>query len=115
MSDILRLVGKRIRDIRKQKGLSQEQLGEKAGVHFSYIGGVERAEKNISLINLEKIAEALEVSVYELFYYAKAQIDFRTEKDSEVQQIFTLLLNQNEANIRKARKLLEQIFSDDLQ
>lgn len=42
---ILRMVGTRVRDLRKKKGLSQEELGERAGVHFSYIGGVERAEK----------------------------------------------------------------------
>lgn len=67
MKDIKRLVGERIRDFRKEKGLSQEELGEKAGFHFTHIGVVERGEKNASLDTLNKIAEALDVEIVELF------------------------------------------------
>ncbi|WP_249923436.1 helix-turn-helix domain-containing protein [Paenibacillus sp. RS8] len=51
---ILKLVGSKIREIRKSQGLSQEQLGEKAGFHFSYIGGLERGERNVTLSNLPR-------------------------------------------------------------
>jgi transcriptional regulator with XRE-family HTH domain len=52
--------------LRKSKKLSQEELAHKADVHRTYIGMIERAEKNITLINIEKIAKALEVEISEL-------------------------------------------------
>ncbi|BAY63070.1 helix-turn-helix transcriptional regulator [Calothrix sp. FACHB-1219] len=59
--------GKKVRKERLKKGLSQEKLAEIAGVHRTYIGMVERAEKNITLLNIEKIAIALNIEVSELF------------------------------------------------
>ena len=59
-------IGNNIRTIRQAKGLSQEKLAELANVHRTYIGMIERAEKNITLVSLEKIAMALEVSIKEL-------------------------------------------------
>ena len=58
--------GKRVRDERTKLGLSQEKLGEKAKVHRTYIGMIERAEKNITLTNMEKIAKALGTTVSNL-------------------------------------------------
>jgi len=66
-SDILRKFGEKVRKQRKQKKLSQEALAEKAGLHRTYIGMIERAEKNITLINIEKIANALEISIKDFF------------------------------------------------
>jgi transcriptional regulator with XRE-family HTH domain len=65
--DILANFGKKVRLLRKEKGLSQEDLSYKAQLHRTYIGMIERAEKNITLINIEKIAKALEVDIIELF------------------------------------------------
>ena len=61
--EILIKFGQRVRQLRKEKNLSQEELSFKAGVHRTYIGMIERAEKNITLINIEKIANALEISI----------------------------------------------------
>ena len=61
--EILVKFGEKVRNIRKEKGLSQEQLAFKAGLHRTYIGMIERAEKNITLINIEKIASALEIKI----------------------------------------------------
>lgn len=66
-SDILKKFGIKVRDLRKQRNLSQEELADKAGLHRTYIGMIERAEKNITLINIEKIANALEVSIKDFF------------------------------------------------
>jgi transcriptional regulator with XRE-family HTH domain len=52
---------KRVRELRLRKDISQERLGEIAGLHRTYIGMIERAEKNITLVNLEKVAKALGV------------------------------------------------------
>ena len=59
--------GERVRELRKQKGLSQEALALACDLDRTYIGGVERGERNISLINICKIAEALGVNAKELF------------------------------------------------
>mgnify|MGYP005996343093 CR=1 FL=1 len=59
--------GQKVREIRKLKGLSQDQLAYKANLHRTYIGMIERAEKNITLINIEKISDALEININELF------------------------------------------------
>lgn len=65
--DVLIKFGKRVREIRKEKGLSQEKLSFKADLHRTYIGMIERAEKNITLSNIEKIAKGLEVKINDLF------------------------------------------------
>lgn len=64
---ILIKFGQRVRELRLKQNISQEKLAEKANVHRTYIGMIERAEKNITLINIEKIAKALKVNIYDLF------------------------------------------------
>ena len=65
--EILIKFGERVRLLRKEKKLSQEELSFRANLHRTYIGIIERAEKNITLINIEKIATALNVDIKELF------------------------------------------------
>ena len=59
--------GKRLRKLRQAKGFSQESLAHACGLDRTYIGGVERGERNISLLNMHKIALALEMSPREFF------------------------------------------------
>ena len=66
-SEILIFFGDRVRELRTNKNLSQEQLANLANVHRTYIGMIERAEKNITLINIEKIAKALEIELKDFF------------------------------------------------
>ncbi|MGF7048395.1 transcriptional regulator with XRE-family HTH domain [Paenibacillus sp. DS2015] len=108
MSEILKLVGERIKDIRKLRGLSQEALAEKAGFNQSYIGFIERAERNISMMNLEKIAGALDVGVYELFTYLKEQEGLIEE--SPVKDILSLLRERDLKDLEMARNVLTEIF-----
>lgn len=61
--EILIAFGDKIRELRKEKGLSQEELADKADLHRTYIGMIERAEKNITLLNIKKIAVALDVEI----------------------------------------------------
>lgn len=63
---ILLRFGQSVQQHRKALGLSQEQLADKAGVHRTYIGMIERAEKNITLCNMDKIAKALELDIKDL-------------------------------------------------
>jgi transcriptional regulator with XRE-family HTH domain len=63
---ILKRFGANVQKARKQKGWSQEDLAKKCRLHRTYIGGIERGERNISLINLNKIATALDVKIDDL-------------------------------------------------
>jgi transcriptional regulator with XRE-family HTH domain len=58
--------GKRVQEERIKRGISQERLGEIAKVHRTYIGMIERAERNITLTSMEKIAKALKVDIRDL-------------------------------------------------
>lgn len=58
--------GKRVREVRKAKGISQERLAEIAGIDRSYMGNIERGEKNITLKKAYEICDALEVSICKL-------------------------------------------------
>lgn len=60
-------LGERVRALRKEAGLSQEELADAAGLHRTYIGAIERGERNISLINIVQIARALRVKPAYLF------------------------------------------------
>ena len=67
MADIQKKFGQRIKELRKQKKLSQERLASKSGLHRTYISDIERGSRNVSLKNIEKIAKALSISIIELF------------------------------------------------
>jgi transcriptional regulator with XRE-family HTH domain len=66
-TSIILLFGLKVRELRKQKEISQEKLAELAGLHRTYIGMIERGEKNLTLLNIEKIALALNVKIIDLF------------------------------------------------
>ncbi|UNK05506.1 helix-turn-helix transcriptional regulator [Psychrobacter raelei] len=63
---ILIKFGQRIRSLRKERGLSQEQLAERAGFHRNYVGMIERGERNPSLLNIEVFAKTFGMSLSEL-------------------------------------------------
>ncbi len=68
-SNILIQFGKNISKLRKYQNLSQEQLADKSGLHRTHIGMIERAERNITLLNIEKLANGLGVEIDELFRF----------------------------------------------
>lgn len=65
--EILLKFGEKVRQERLRQNLSQEELASRAGVHRTYIGMIERAEKNITLENIKKIAKALNTQIEHLF------------------------------------------------
>lgn len=67
MTDIRKQFGNHLRKLRQDRGLTQEQLADKAKMHFTYIGQIERGVRNPSLINLHKLAIALDVDGGQLF------------------------------------------------
>ena len=65
--DVRVTFGRRVRTLRKREGLSQERLALRCGLDRTYIGGVERGERNISIVNIEKIARAIGLPLRDLF------------------------------------------------
>lgn len=65
--DIGLLFGQRLRELRQKQGLSQEELGFRAGLHRTYVGGIERGERNVTLKNIQRLADALGVDIRALF------------------------------------------------
>ncbi|MFC5469258.1 helix-turn-helix domain-containing protein [Cohnella suwonensis] len=110
--DVLKLVGRRIRGLRKERGMSQELLGEKGGFHYSYIGQIERGEKNISLLNLAKIADALDVGLAQLFSFVDVE-EKRTESEADVQEILTTLRGQRPDQVKMVRNVVREILGEN--
>ena len=71
MKTIEERFGHRVRELREAKGLSQEELAFKVGVHRTYLGGIERGERNPSLKNIDLVAKALGISLAELFLFGE--------------------------------------------
>lgn len=103
MSIIAKSVGQRIRNHRTRLGLSQEKLAELSGCHPTYIGQVERGEKNATLESIEKIAVALEIPLSELF--EKLSGEGSTENDIPI-KCYDLLSSKN----KEEQELLYQIL-----
>lgn len=107
---VLQMIGRRIREIRNQKKLSQEELGELAGFHFSYIGGVERAEKNITLLNLQKISDALDVPVHELFLFGRHLQKGNSDKDRLINELILKVAHFKESDIKRIILFIDEFF-----
>ena len=107
MSDIAKAVGQRIRNYRTQKGLSQEKLAELSGCHPTYIGQLERGEKNATLESIERITSALDITLSKLFEKLDGQdgdlrnipldcYEFLSAKSKEEQeQLYKILLEMD--------------------
>ena len=104
MSNIAKILGQRIRNYRTEKGWSQEKLAELSGCHHTYIGQIERGEKNATVESIEKISVALNIPLSKLFEKLGAEdggarniplecyefVSAKTKKEQE--QIYSILL-----------------------
>ena len=104
MSDIAKIIGQRIRNYRTQKGLSQEKLAELAGCHPTYIGQLERGEKNATLESVEKIASAMDISLSELFDKLG-----KSGGNNIAAKCYDLVASKNEAEQKQLYKMLQEM------
>lgn len=108
MADVKREFGARVRFLRQQAGLSQERLAAKAGLHTTYISGVERGEYNVSLQNIVKLARALGVPVTELFGGETAPAT-PTETERLRLHILKMLQRQSVARLRTIANVVREL------
>lgn len=104
MSDIAKIIGQRIRNYRTQKGLSQEKLAELAGCHPTYIGQLERGEKNATLESVEKITSAMDISLSELFDKLG-----KSGGNNIAAKCYDLVASKNEAEQKQLYKMLQEM------
>ena len=108
MADILKQFGKKVRDLRKAQGLSQEELAEKADLHYTYIGGVERGERNLSLKSIERIASALKIDIRELFALHLSEKSDAKSKEI-ISDINNLLLTKDIKILQLVMRIIKDI------
>ena len=106
MSDIAKILGQRIRNYRTAKGLSQEKLSELAGCHPTYIGQLERGEKNVSVENIEKLSIALNVPLSRLFEKLGAE---EGEERSIPLECYELIASKTKAEQEQILRILVEI------
>ena len=104
MSETISIIGKRIRSFRCEQHLSQEELAEKADLHYTYIGQVERGEKNITIGSLEKICNALDVTFEDVFKgigssdanseISRSILEIIYDKPAETQSIYLNIIRE---------------------
>ncbi|MEK5161205.1 helix-turn-helix transcriptional regulator [Paenibacillus urinalis] len=112
MSAFLQLVGARIRQLRLLRGMSQAKLAEAADLQVSYIGGVERGERNISLNTLEKIASALEVEPIEALKFGQLdEVEGVTEKHHILSMHLSLLEERSLAEVKLVHRITKDMIS----
>jgi transcriptional regulator with XRE-family HTH domain len=87
VEDVKRLIGERIRKLRKERGLSQEELGWKSNLHYTHIGAIERGEKNWSIDTLVKVAGGLNVTVNDLLTLPSKPEDIKNLKKAIIAEI----------------------------
>lgn len=111
--DIRKRIGSRIRQLRKERELSQEQLAEKARLNTKYLGSIERGERNLSLESLYKIANALGISLaFLLQFEAHPSANRLDEAEDTFNKITELLSGKGQKSLRTALNLLSVHFSE---
>ena len=103
MSEIAKHIGNRIRNYRMQLGYSQERLAEISGCHPTYIGQVERGEKNPTLESIEKIASALKISMSKLF--ENLDVDDNNERNIPL-ECYEFMLTKSKAEQEQIYKII---------
>lgn len=111
-SNFLKLVRERIQTLRKAKGLTQEALAEKAGIHYSCMSGIENADRNISMETLEKIIVALDVAPVEVFQFHELEFEEgRTDVKDALSAVHSLLTGRSAVEVLTVLRITKEILT----
>ncbi len=112
MDSLVKLVGSNIKEIRKLKKLTQEELAEKCGLQTSYLAGVERGDRNITIQTLEKITEGLEETPSSIFKFDTLNFDNKYFEKKELIMILQNLIEDKSGNeVRLVLNIANEIFN----
>ncbi|NQX58579.1 helix-turn-helix domain-containing protein [Paenibacillus qinlingensis] len=112
MSNLQVIVGEKIKNYRKIKGLTQLELGTKANIKQGYLGDVERGARNISLESLEKIMGALDLKPSDLFGYHEIDLkDANYELESVIQKHSEFLRTKRVEDVKMIHRISLEIFN----
>lgn len=112
MESLVKLIGSNIKEIRKLKKLTQEELAEKCGLQPSYLAGVERGDRNFTIQTLEKITEGLEETPSSIINFDTVNFDNKYfEKKELIMILQNLIENRNEAEIRLILTIANEVFN----
>lgn len=102
--------GGKVRYYRTKKGLTQWKLADKANLHYTYVGSIERGEKNISLENIYKIADALNMKIADLLDFEQSKLEISDPDDVLKLKICKLLKNKRDGEISNIIKIVKEIL-----
>ena len=105
-------VGARVRELRKARGWTLEQLAERSDKHYTYIGGLERGDRNVTVEVLYAVATALEVPLHQLFHLAPHSLETRLNASAD--DILSAIERGFRATIDAKGKLAEYFLSKEL-
>ncbi len=102
--------GNKIRHYRTEQGLTQWKLADKADLHYTYVGAIERGEKNITLENIHKIANALNIKISDLFDPEEIKSEKMTPEQILKQKLLKIVQDKSEEEIKRILKILNEIL-----
>jgi len=100
-----KLLGNRIKALRVQKGLSQDKLGELAGLNGKYLGEVERGNSNISVTNLSKLADVLEVPLLSIM-----DVEHERNREELVKELHQMIDGADDAQLKIIYRVIEAVM-----
>jgi transcriptional regulator with XRE-family HTH domain len=114
MTSLRKTIGERVKAIRRSKGWTQEQLGEKAQLKNTYIGDIERGTRNVSIDSIERVINALGVGIYEFFDFTYPSLDDKKTELATVLEVHQSYLRKRDVEEVKsihriAKDILETI------
>jgi transcriptional regulator with XRE-family HTH domain len=111
MEDLVKLVGLNIKEIRKTRNLTQEDLAEKSGLQTSFLAGVERGDRNVTLQTLEKIINGLQEDPQSIFNFNNLNIDEHYfNKKETISLLINLLSEKSEVEVNLIYKITKEIL-----
>jgi transcriptional regulator with XRE-family HTH domain len=113
-AEVKKALGLRVLALRKARGLSQAEMAKKCGLHWTYIGGVERGERNPTLTTLRRLAESLGVDLPPLLgRLEKGESPVLTERDKRRQEIVKWLQKGSEAAVALSFRVIQVIIREE--
>jgi transcriptional regulator with XRE-family HTH domain len=101
-------LGTRIRTLRKRNGLTQEEMAEKCDLHWTYIGGLERGERNPTLTTMQRVAAGLNVGLNQLID-ARSFPKPKSEEESKEARLLRLIRKKGPENVDLATKVIREV------